>query len=78
MMQEQMQEQVKSSCHSLSVLSAIELFNSNLETGLTAEEVAICYEKYGYNQLPLKPQKPAWIKFLLQFHSAPFVAYRYG
>ncbi|AFY55527.1 P-type ATPase, translocating [Rivularia sp. PCC 7116] len=63
-----MQEQLKSSCHSLSVLSAIELFNSNLETGLTAEEVAIRYEKYGYNQLPLKPQKPAWIKFLLQFH----------
>ena len=68
MMQEQMQEQVKSSCHSLSVLSVIELFNSNLETGLTAEDVAIRYEKYGYNQLPLKPQKPAWIKFLLQFH----------
>ena len=63
-----MQEQVKSSCHSLSVLSVIELFNSNLETGLTAEDVAIRYEKYGYNQLPLKPQKPAWIKFLLQFH----------
>jgi magnesium-transporting ATPase (P-type) len=64
-----MQDQLKSpSCHELSVLSVIEKFNSNLETGLTAEEVAIRYETYGWNQLPVKPGKPGWLKFLLQFN----------
>ena len=59
---------VSPSCHELSPHEAIEFFNSNLERGLTAEEVAIRYEKYGWNQLPIKPGKPAWLRFLLQFH----------
>ncbi|MDY6902590.1 MAG: cation-transporting P-type ATPase [Cyanobacteriota bacterium] len=54
--------------HEMSVVSVIELFNSNLEKGLTAEEVAIRYEKYGWNELPVKPGKPAWLRFLLQFN----------
>ena len=63
------QNQLKSpSYHEMSVLSAIESFHSNLERGLTAEEVAIGYETYGWNQLPVKPGKPAWLRFLLQFH----------
>ncbi|AIE75546.1 MULTISPECIES: cation-transporting P-type ATPase [unclassified Synechocystis] len=36
--------------------------------GLTAEEVAFRYEKYGRNELKFKPGKPAWLRFLLQFH----------
>ncbi|MGB3650946.1 MAG: cation-transporting P-type ATPase [Rivularia sp. (in: cyanobacteria)] len=52
----------------MSALSAIEFFNSNLERGLTADEVAIRYETYGPNELPVKPGKPAWLRFLLQFH----------
>lgn len=61
--------QSRSHCfHELSSREVIESFNSNLETGLTAEEVAIRYERYGWNQLPVKPGKPAWLRFLLQFH----------
>lgn len=56
------------SCHELSSYEAIEEFNSNLESGLTAEEVASRYETYGWNELPIKPGKPAWLRFLLQFH----------
>ncbi|BAY82650.1 cation-transporting P-type ATPase [Calothrix parasitica NIES-267] len=68
------QNQVKSpsfhdvSYHEMSVVSTTEFFNSNLERGLTAEEVAIRYETYGWNELPVKPGKPAWLRFLLQFH----------
>lgn len=56
------------SCHELSSHETIEEFNSHLERGLTAEEVASRYETYGWNQLPVKPGKPAWLRFLLQFH----------
>ena len=56
------------SYHEASGQEIIEHFNSNLEEGLSAEEVALRYEKYGWNQLQFKPGKPAWLKFLLQFH----------
>ncbi len=59
---------ISSSFHELSVASVIEVFNSNLDSGLTADEIAIRYKTYGWNQLPLKPGKPSWLKFLLQFH----------
>ncbi|UAJ73363.1 cation-transporting P-type ATPase [Synechocystis sp. PCC 7339] len=36
--------------------------------GLTAEAVAQRYEQYGRNELKFKPGKPAWLRFLLQFH----------
>ncbi|MEL6461339.1 MAG: cation-transporting P-type ATPase [Cyanobacteria bacterium J06621_15] len=54
--------------HEMSALSAVEFFNSDLEKGLTAEEVAIRYETHGWNELPVKPGKPSWLRFLLQFH----------
>lgn len=65
-----LQNKLISSCsiHELSVASVIEVFNSNLDSGLTADEIAIRYNTYGWNQLPIKPGKPAWLKFLLQFH----------
>ena len=63
------QTKIKSPCcHEMSVVSVLEVFNSDLERGLTADEVAIRYDTYGWNQLPVKPGKPAWLKFLLQFH----------
>ena len=68
------QNQVKSpsfdgiTYHEMSAPSATDFFKSNLERGLTAEEVAIRYETYGWNELPVKPGKPAWLRFLLQFH----------
>ena len=54
--------------HQISAGEAIETFNSNLEAGLSAEEVAHRYETYGWNELQFKPGKPAWLRFLLQFH----------
>lgn len=54
--------------HELSTHEVIKTFNSQLENGLSAEEVARRYETYGWNELPVKPGKPAWLRFLLQFH----------
>jgi magnesium-transporting ATPase (P-type) len=54
--------------HQLSSREVIEYYSSDAELGLTAEEVASRYEKYGKNELKFKPGKPAWLKFLLQFH----------
>lgn len=54
--------------HELSDDEAIRSFRSSLEKGLTAEEVACRYDQYGWNELPVKPGKPEWLRFLLQFH----------
>ena len=54
--------------HQISAGEAIETFNSDSEAGLSAEEVARRYETYGWNELQFKPGKPAWLRFLLQFH----------
>lgn len=54
--------------HHLSEPDVIELCLSNVEMGLSAEEVASRYEQYGWNELTFKPGKPAWLRFLLQFH----------
>ncbi|MDA0265569.1 MAG: cation-transporting P-type ATPase [Cyanobacteria bacterium] len=54
--------------HALSDREVIKSLNSNAEVGLTTEDVARCYEQYGWNELQCKPGKPAWLKFLLQFN----------
>ncbi|MEL6936036.1 MAG: cation-transporting P-type ATPase [Cyanobacteria bacterium J06607_17] len=54
--------------HGLSVHEVITRFNSDSNQGLTAEEVARRYDVYGWNELPIKLGKPAWVRFLLQFH----------
>ncbi len=54
--------------HSTSIVEAAGNIGSDLEQGLTAEGVAERYETYGWNELPVKPGKPAWLGFLLQFH----------
>lgn len=54
--------------HSIDVTNTVSDIDSDLETGLTAEAVAKRYETDGWNELPLKPGKPAWLRFLLQFH----------
>jgi len=56
------------SYHALSDHELIESFASSAETGLTPEEVARRYERYGWNELQFQPGKPAWQRFLLQFH----------
>ncbi|MEM8502597.1 MAG: cation-transporting P-type ATPase [Cyanobacteria bacterium P01_D01_bin.1] len=54
--------------HQTAVPKVIESLGSNLETGLSAEDVAKRYETHGQNELPVHPGKPAWLKFLLQFN----------
>ncbi|MEM6435980.1 MAG: HAD-IC family P-type ATPase, partial [Cyanobacteria bacterium P01_D01_bin.115] len=54
--------------HHLSEPEVIEYFDSDLQTGLSAEAVASRYEKHGWNELQFKPGKPAWLRFLLQFN----------
>ncbi|MFM7790621.1 MAG: cation-transporting P-type ATPase, partial [Microcystis panniformis] len=54
--------------HQLSQPEVIEYLTSDGSTGLSAEEVASRYEKYGPNELRFKLGKPAWLRFLQQFH----------
>lgn len=56
------------SYYQLSEREVIECFSSDADEGLSPEEVASRYEKYGWNELQFKPGKPAWLRFLLQFH----------
>ncbi|WP_107666650.1 cation-transporting P-type ATPase [Cyanothece sp. BG0011] len=54
--------------HERSDLEVLNTFNSDVEKGLTAEEVARRLEQYGFNELEIKQGKPAWLRLLLQFH----------
>lgn len=54
--------------HALPDHEILQSFGSSVETGLTSEDVARRYEQYGWNELQFKPGKPAWLRFLLQFH----------
>ncbi|MBE9137092.1 cation-transporting P-type ATPase [Nodosilinea sp. LEGE 07088] len=54
--------------HSVDIAEAVSDMGGDLEQGLTAEAVAKRYETDGWNELPVKPGKPAWLRFLLQFH----------
>jgi cation-transporting ATPase F len=56
------------SFHGYSIHDIVKQLETDLDSGLTAEEVAHRYETYGRNELPVKPGKPAWLRFLLQFH----------
>jgi len=54
--------------HEIVVADIAARFDSDIARGLSAETIAQRYELYGWNELPLTPGKPAWLKFLLQFH----------
>ena len=47
--------------------NVIKKLNSNLEKGLTEEQVKQAREKYGYNELEAKKKKTLLVKFLEQF-----------
>ncbi|NDJ19417.1 HAD-IC family P-type ATPase [Myxacorys almedinensis] len=56
--------------HQLSADAAAHQFGSDLTAGLTAALVDQQRGHYGLNELTVKPGKPAWLRFLLQFNQA--------
>ncbi len=54
--------------HKLSIADAVRQFDSNLDKGLSAEDVAHRYRIFGWNELPVQSGRPAWLRFLFQFH----------
>ncbi len=54
--------------HHLSSQDVTDFFKSDLDKGLTAEEIDSLYKIHGRNELEAKPGKPAWLRFLLQFN----------
>ncbi|MEO0708758.1 MAG: cation-transporting P-type ATPase, partial [Cyanobacteria bacterium J06649_5] len=55
-------------CHELSATEVIIQFDSHLDGGLSAEDVAQRAQTFGWNELPEKAGQPAWLRFCLQFH----------
>ncbi len=54
--------------HHLEVSEVTSLLQSDLRHGLTSDEAAVRLEKFGPNAVTARPGKPAWWRFLLQFH----------
>ena len=55
--------------HTLAATEILEILKSNPESGLTREEVEARHKIYGLNVLTPRKGKPAWLRFLLQFHA---------
>ncbi len=55
--------------HGLEAEQALAHLGANRERGLTAEEAARRLERFGPNRLPAPSRRPAWLRFLLQFHN---------
>jgi Ca2+-transporting ATPase len=62
------QELLEQQWHSLPEDKICYLLNTDLENGLSNEEVVSRQAEYGLNQLTAKKGKPAWLKFILQFN----------
>ncbi|WNZ44234.1 cation-transporting P-type ATPase [Leptolyngbya boryana CZ1] len=45
-------------------------FQSDPKAGLSSTQVSQNQQRYGLNELTVKPGKPAWLRFLLQFNQA--------
>lgn len=54
--------------HNLPASKVAENLGTNLDTGLTADEVTKRRERFGTNELKAKPGKSPVLRFLLQFH----------
>jgi Ca2+-transporting ATPase len=56
--------------HELAPSEVISHFGSDAKLGLSLEQVRRNQQQYGLNELTVKPGKPAWLRFLLQFNQA--------
>lgn len=56
------------SWHELPLSKVADLLQTNLSSGLSADEVASRLKQYGPNKLTENPGTPGWKRFLLQFH----------
>lgn len=54
--------------HGLQLAEVVRLLDTNLSNGLSEEEARQRLAKFGPNQIARRPGKPAWLRFLLQFH----------
>ncbi|HNV87217.1 MAG TPA: cation-transporting P-type ATPase [Candidatus Omnitrophota bacterium] len=54
--------------YNLPILEALSYLEVSAESGLSSQEVAKRRQSYGLNVLTPKKGKPAWLRFLLQFH----------
>jgi Ca2+-transporting ATPase len=63
-------QSVSRSYHELAVSDVIEQFDSDLKLGLSSAQVHQKQQQYGANELTVKPGKPVWLRFLLQFNQA--------
>lgn len=56
--------------HQFSSADVTQRLATDVERGLTHTEVTQRQNQYGLNELAVKPGKPAWFRFLLQFNQA--------
>jgi cation-transporting ATPase F len=56
--------------HSLTAAAALERMAADADLGLSEAEAAARRVRFGPNTLPVRPGKPAWRRFLAQFHQA--------
>ncbi|MCU0551287.1 MAG: cation-transporting P-type ATPase [Leptolyngbya sp. Prado105] len=58
------------SYHEATAPEVIAQFQSDPKSGLSSTQVSQNQQRYGLNELTVKPGKPAWLRFLLQFNQA--------
>ncbi|MEP0919743.1 cation-transporting P-type ATPase [Leptolyngbya sp. DQ-M1] len=56
--------------YELATTEVVQQFDSDFKIGLSSEQVRRNQQQYGLNELTVKPNKPAWLRFLLQFNQA--------
>ena len=56
------------SWHSFDAKEALERVGAE-RRGLASAEAQLRLARHGYNRLPPRPRRPAWLRFLLQFHN---------
>ncbi|MBD2080210.1 cation-transporting P-type ATPase [Leptolyngbya sp. FACHB-17] len=56
--------------YELATTEVVQQFDSDFKIGLSSEQVRRNQQQYGLNELTVKPSRPAWLRFLLQFNQA--------